>query len=69
MSHDQTLPSVTVVFLPHDKSDDLNASTPDRIFNQIINKEEKYEMMERLTNRDKDDKLTVRIAARGRPVS
>jgi len=49
--------------------EDMGAIMDMTIFNQIINKEEKYEMMERLTNRDKDDKLTVRIAARGRPVS
>ncbi len=40
-----------------------------RVFNQIISKEEKISTMERLTSRDKDSKLTVRVVAHGKPVS
>ena len=32
-------------------------------FNSFLNKDEKYDLMERLTSRDKDDKLTVRVRA------
>ncbi len=42
---------------------------PGRTFNRIIGKEEKFEQMERLTSRDKENKLTVRVRAPQKPVS
>ena len=40
-----------------------------RLFSQIVSREEKLAVMERLTNRDEDHKLTVRMRAPVKPVS
>ena len=37
-------------------------------FNSYLNKEEKYQIMERLTSPEKDAKLTVRVRAPGKPI-
>ncbi|GAX81502.1 hypothetical protein CEUSTIGMA_g8930.t1 [Chlamydomonas eustigma] len=49
--------------------EDLSGLATFDMFSDFVSKEEKFVTMERLTSRDKDDKLTVRVRAPGKPVS